>query len=156
MPLGSHVAVHVSAYVVAHTLCLAGADSRHRERHRQEQEPARLRRAFQMGWLGASGGWLRLSLSFNGFAMALVVLFTMVLVATTPRLPWWWTRPFLTWLLSSRPQREAHRCHSTLAMAWRQDNLGRSVRKPAKLAGLRPLRSAHMESTRAGEGREGP
>ena len=82
--LGPHVAVRDSPYPVAHPHCLAGFEGRDRERHRREQDPSRLRRVLRMGWLGASRGRRRVALSFGGGAMALVISFTMVLVATTP------------------------------------------------------------------------
>ena len=82
--LGPHVAVRDSPYPVAHPACLAGVDGQDRERHRRDQDPSRPRRVLRMGWLGASRGRRRVALSFGGGAMALVVRFTMVLVATTP------------------------------------------------------------------------
>ena len=87
--LGPHVAVRDSPYPVAHPACLAGVDGRHRKRHRREQDPSRPRCVLRMGWLGTSRGRRRVALSFGGGAMALVVRFTMVLVASTPHhLPW--------------------------------------------------------------------
>ena len=82
--LGPHVAVRDSPYPVAHPHCLAGFEGRDRERHRREQDPSRLRCVLQMGWLGASCGRRRVALSFGVGAMALVISFTMVLVAPTP------------------------------------------------------------------------
>ena len=87
--LESHVAVRDSPYPVAHPHCLAGDDGRHRERRRRDQDPARLRRVLRTGWLGASGGRRRMGLSFYGAGVALVLCFTMELVASTPRLPPW-------------------------------------------------------------------
>ena len=72
--LGPHVTVRDSPYPVAHPHCLAGFEGRDRERHRREQDPSRLRRVLQMGWLGASHGRRCVALSFGGGAMALMVL----------------------------------------------------------------------------------
>ena len=82
--LRPHVAVRDSTYPVAHPHCLAGFAGRDRERWLRDQDPARPRCVLQMGWLGTSRGRRRVALSFGGGAMALVVRFTMVLVATTP------------------------------------------------------------------------
>ena len=80
----THVAVHDSPYLVAHSLCPAGNDGRHRERHRREQDPVRLRRVLQMGSLGSSGGRWRMALCLGGAAFAFVVSFRLVLVAPAP------------------------------------------------------------------------
>ena len=82
--LRPHVAVRDSPYPVAHPACLAGVDGQDRERHRRDQDPSRPRCVLRMGWLGASHGRRCVALSFGGGAMALMVSFTMVLVATTP------------------------------------------------------------------------
>ena len=85
--LGPHVAVRDSTYPVAHPHCLAGFEGQDRERSRRDQDPSHPRRVLQMGWLGTSRGRRCVALSCGGGAMTLVVHFTMVLVATTPRHP---------------------------------------------------------------------
>ena len=88
-PLGSHVAVRDGRSLALPTHCTAGDDHRHRGWHRRDQDPARARRVFQMGWLGTSRGRRRMASSLLVAAVVLVVCLTMLLVATFPRLPTW-------------------------------------------------------------------
>ena len=83
--------------------------------------------------LGASRGRRRVALSFGGGAMALVVSFTMVLVATTP-LHLWWPTAYL-WefdgsTLSGSIGGAPVALYSTLGMAQRAYKLDRIVRRP--------------------------
>ena len=87
--LGPHVAVRDSPYPVAHPACLAGVDGQDRERHRRDQEPAHLRRVMQMDCVGHFQWPTRLTLWFDSAAMVFVDGFSLVLVASPPRLPLW-------------------------------------------------------------------
>ena len=85
--LGSRVAVRDDPSHARPAHCFAGADGEHEERHRQDQDPLRARRVFQMGWLGTSRCRRRMASTFLVAAVVLVVRLTMLLATTTPRLP---------------------------------------------------------------------
>ena len=93
--LRSHVAIRDRSPLALPAHCTTGVDGRHRERHRRDQEPARLRRVLQMGCLGASRGWWLVALSFFAAALVIKARFTMAHVAPTPRLPMWAAARFL-------------------------------------------------------------
>ena len=85
--LRSHVAMHDSPPLALPAHCTPGVDGRHRERHRQDQQPRPPRRVLQKLAVGASCGRRRLGFSFVVGAVALEVSFSMASVAWIPLQP---------------------------------------------------------------------
>ena len=86
-PLGSHVAVQDGRPLALPAHCTAGDDCRDRGQQGREQEPARARRVFQLGWPGASRGRWLVGHSFFSAALVLKVCFTRVLMVQFLRRP---------------------------------------------------------------------
>ena len=132
VPLGSHVAVLYSPPLAVHAHCIAGDDGRHRERHRREQEPARLRRVVQILGLGGS----RRHCVWNFISMVLHwrsrVGSHYLLWRQRPSLYIGWSRSFLCLVgRLCRYQSEARQWHSTADIQRKWYTLGRSVRRTA-------------------------
>jgi hypothetical protein len=148
--LRSHVAMHDSPPLALPAHCTPGVDGRHRERHRQDQQPRPPRRVLQKLAVGASCGRRRLGFSFVVGAVALEVSFSMASVAWIPLQPMVVAAYFLDFTGSSLsscgggvpvPFYSWHGMETVQAVF----KLGRHVRRLAKLASLRPERSAKMD-----------
>ena len=148
--LRSHVAMHDSPPLALPAHCTPGVDGRHRERHRQDQQPRPPRRVLQKLAVGASCGRRRLGFSFVVGAVALEVSFSMASVTWIPLQPMVVAAYFLDFTGSSLsscgggvpvPFYSWHGMETVQAVF----KLGRHVRRLAKLASLRPERSAKMD-----------